>query len=216
LVDLSQAHRYYADKVDPWELLWVHFGGYGCDDYYHLLGADQNPLMRPVDLTETDAQFRHLFHLFRKRPLGLEALASCAITRILTELVVARAQAGGEVQALHPTPYPDVIRHSIAFLDAHYFEPLQLDDIAQEATLSSFHFARLFKRSTGLSVMEYLLQVRLRMARHLLLQTAMPVSEIAEKCGFADASYFSRIFKRTHDATPTAYRSRKPDKSDST
>lgn len=206
LLDLSLAHRYYADPQDPWELLWVHFDGTGCSDYFRLLGADDNPVLQTANRSETEEQFRQLFKLFRHRPCGLEALASCAITHILTQLIVARAEAGAELASLQSLPYPDVIRHSIAYLEANYQYPLQLEEIAQQVTLSPFHFARLFKRTTGSSVMEYLLRIRLRMAKHLLTQTAMPVSEIADKCGFADPSYFSRTFKRWEGATPSEFR----------
>ncbi|MCY0876767.1 MAG: AraC family transcriptional regulator [Firmicutes bacterium] len=206
LLDLSLSHRYYADRDDPWELLWVHFDGANCSDYFHLLSAFANPVLRTGDMAETEAQFRELFTLFRHQPPGLEALASLAITHILTQLVVTRIQAGMEPQALPSPPYPDAIRHSIAYLEANYQNPLQLEEIAQQVTLSPFHFARLFKRATGSSVMEYLLRIRLRMAKHFLSQTAMPVNEIAEKCGFADPSYFSRTFKRWEGTTPSEYR----------
>lgn len=206
LLDLSQAHRYYADVQEPWEVLWVHFDGVGCSAWYSLLSAGDNPVFAVADPDEVESQCRQLVRLFRKRPVGMEALASSAITRILTQIAVAREASGVPAREPQAPPYPDGIRHGIAYIEAHYSETLSLEDIATHATLSPFHFARLFKRTTGQSVMEYLLRTRLHMARHLLTQTALPVHEVAEKCGFADPSYFSRTFKRFEGHTPSAYR----------
>ena len=63
-----------------------------------------------------------------------------------------------------------------------------------------------FKKVTGFSPIDYLLQVRLSKAAELLLKTELPVSEIAQKCGFHDSNYFSRQFRKRYAAAPKNYR----------
>ena len=66
----------------------------------------------------------------------------------------------------------------------------------------------LFKRQTGLSPNDYLLRFRIRKAQELLVQTDLPVREIARRIGMPDSGYFSIMFKRQTGHTPTTYRER--------
>ncbi|WP_266182060.1 helix-turn-helix transcriptional regulator [Dyella humicola] len=84
-------------------------------------------------------------------------------------------------------------------------EKMTLQDIADAACMSRFHFARLFRRSTGYSPMEYLLQVRLEQAKALLRLRAMRISDIAVEIGFADQSHLTRHFRRAVGMTPLQY-----------
>ena len=93
-------------------------------------------------------------------------------------------------------------------LDAIYGrlgEKITLQDIADAAFMSRFHFARLFRRSTGYSPMEYLLHARLEQAKALLRQGTTPISDIAAVIGFADQSHLTRHFRRTVGVTPLQY-----------
>lgn len=94
-----------------------------------------------------------------------------------------------------------MIRHSHAHPD------LSLDDLARTAHLSKDHFGRLFKNEFKLSPMRYLLQLRLRRARNLLLKSELSIKQIAQTVGFNDPLYFSRAFQRIMKTSPTAVRS---------
>lgn len=84
-------------------------------------------------------------------------------------------------------------------------EKITLQDIADAACMSRFHFARLFRRSTGYSPMEYLLHTRLEQAKAWLRQGIMPISDIATAIGFADQSHLTRHFRRAVGTTPLQY-----------
>ena len=100
----------------------------------------------------------------------------------------------------------------LAFLQAHYREKLTLDQVAQAASVSRNTCLACFRRVLGLSPMEYLLNHRLEQACHLLLTTHWPVSQVAEACGFGDASYFGKAFRKKTGVSPARYRARqRPD-----
>lgn len=84
-------------------------------------------------------------------------------------------------------------------------EKVTLQEIADAACMSRFHFARLFRRSTGYSPMEYLLRTRLATAKAMLRQGTMPICDIALAIGFADQSHFTRRFRRAVGLTPLQY-----------
>ncbi|MCX7594087.1 MAG: AraC family transcriptional regulator [Fischerella sp.] len=88
----------------------------------------------------------------------------------------------------------------------HLAEDLLLGSMAREVGMSRYHFARLFKQSTGLSPYQYVIHCRIERAKMLLLQTKLKISEVASMVGFADQSQFTRHFKRLLGVTPKEIR----------
>lgn len=83
---------------------------------------------------------------------------------------------------------------------------LSLGEIADAANLSPYHFARAFKRSTGLSPHQYVLRRRIERAKDLLRNTDLPVGEVSRRVGFASPSHFSQQFRRIVGAAPSSLR----------
>ena len=100
------------------------------------------------------------------------------------------------------------IRHRcVEMMEDRLYENVSLAELAGEFRLSPFHFARLFKEATGFPPHEYQLQLRVRRAQKLLLQTPRrTVAEIACELGFADESHLRRHFKRIVGMTPGQFR----------
>jgi len=72
---------------------------------------------------------------------------------------------------------------------------------------SRFHFARLFKKTTGVSPWNYALQLKIDKAKELLLSTGRSVKEVAGEVGFDDPNYFCRIFRKKTGVPPSRFRS---------
>lgn len=94
----------------------------------------------------------------------------------------------------------------LEFIDTHADSDVSLDAIAAEACLSRYHFVRAFKRSTGLTPLAYVNNVRLDRAKRLLRDTRHTVDDIAATLNYSSASNFSRMFKRAVGQTPGNYR----------
>jgi AraC-like DNA-binding protein len=94
--------------------------------------------------------------------------------------------------------------------DAHYAEPLEVDDLARAAGLSKAHFSREFRRTFGESPYVYLLTRRLERAAALLRNTDHSVAEICLEVGLQGVGSFTTSFKRMYGMTPTAYRAGAP------
>jgi len=101
-------------------------------------------------------------------------------------------------------------RHQLArvidFVHAHFSQDIPLSALADVAGLSPYHFARLFKQSTGRAPHQYLVQVRVERAKGLLLHSGESITSIAVRVGFCDQSHFATHFKRTYGVTPRAFR----------
>jgi AraC family transcriptional regulator len=81
-----------------------------------------------------------------------------------------------------------------------------LAELAADVGLSTFHFARAFKASTGLPPHQQLLALRLEKARELLEMSDLTVTEISAEVGYSDPGYLARLFRKHVGATPAAYR----------
>jgi AraC-like DNA-binding protein len=94
----------------------------------------------------------------------------------------------------------------VEYINHHIAEDIILDRICAACYLSKYHFCRLFKEKLGLTVMEYILKTRIAMAKELLCEAKMSVTEISEACGFSSASFFSRTFKNEVGMSPLQYK----------
>ncbi len=98
------------------------------------------------------------------------------------------------------------LTRACAYVLAHYPQRIALADLARQAHLSASQLQREFRRLFGMTPGEYILKIRLHMARRELEQTAHPVGRIALDCGFYDQSHFTRMFRADTGLRPLDYR----------
>lgn len=101
---------------------------------------------------------------------------------------------------------PSAVAAALAWLKAHFHEPVTAAGLAARAGMPAGRFARISKRLLGLSPQQLIHQTRLQAAATLLESTALSVAEIAVACGFTDHSAFTRAFKSALGHTPTRHR----------
>ncbi len=105
-----------------------------------------------------------------------------------------------------PSEYENKLRNMLLFIHTHYSEKLSLAEIASSASLSAREAQRCFQRVLHQSPSEYLIAYRLNHAKKMLLETNDSITEIAFRCGFSDAPYFSKTFRKDTGMTPKEYR----------
>ena len=99
-----------------------------------------------------------------------------------------------------------VLRRSVEFMEARLEGNLRLSELAHEAGLSTSHFLRSFRQSTGKTPYQFLLQRRVERAQTLMRDRRTSLSEIALASGFADQHHLARVFRRITGLTPSSYR----------
>ncbi|MFD9894014.1 helix-turn-helix transcriptional regulator [Amycolatopsis sp. NPDC059027] len=105
-----------------------------------------------------------------------------------------------------PYPVPPPVLQAISSMQARYFEPITLTDLASEVFVSPFHFSRVFARATGVTPGRFLTAVRLFEAKRLLLTTSLTVSDIVCSVGYSSVGTFTSRFTQAVGMTPTQYR----------
>lgn len=98
----------------------------------------------------------------------------------------------------------------ISYIESHLEEPLSLNDLADLTNYSISHIARVFKEETNDTLNHYILEKRLQKARYLL-DSSIPITEIAQMTGFNSYSYFYRAFKKAYKVSPETWRKRVTD-----
>lgn len=111
----------------------------------------------------------------------------------------------------NPLYIADMLK-TIHYIHDHYQEPISVSKLAQMLHVSPNYYAILFRKVTDFNFTDFLTGIRMYHACRLLRETALPISYIADSCGFSDAAYFSKIFKQFYQITPRQYRAAKGDK----
>ena len=94
-----------------------------------------------------------------------------------------------------------------SYIQRSYGNPrLSLQDISRHVGISNSHFCTLFRRETGVTINQYITEVRLERARKLLRETTDSVTRVSALCGYTDNNYFGRLFHKTYGMTPMEYR----------
>jgi len=92
------------------------------------------------------------------------------------------------------------------YLNQHFEKAISLANVANLANMTEVSFSRFFKRHTGNSFIDHLIEIRLGHASRLLIDTHLPINQIAFNCGFNNMSNFNRIFKKKKGCTPKEFR----------
>jgi AraC family transcriptional regulator len=126
------------------------------------------------------------------------ALASYLVRHYSTAHSIGESSRGGIA--------PAVLRRCIELMEASLDRNLRLSELAREAGLSTSHFLRSFRQSTGKTPYQFLLQRRVERARALMRDHRVSLTEVALASGFADQHHLARVFRQITSMTPTSYR----------
>ncbi len=110
------------------------------------------------------------------------------------------------VQTYSREHYSGVVRDVLNYVDFHYMEPLNLESLAARSAVNKNYLSTRFHKEVGMTVTDYINLTRVRRSLKLLSGTNLSMPEVAERCGFSDANYYSRTFKKIHGTTPNEYR----------
>jgi two-component system response regulator YesN len=111
-----------------------------------------------------------------------------------------------QVEKVYIPEVSPIIMEAIRYMKENHQKELTLDDIAKYCHLSRFHFSHLFKKEVGLRVMEFFNKLKIDKSLYYLERTDLTIKEIANLTGFQDSNYYSRLFKKYKQTSPSEYR----------
>lgn len=132
----------------------------------------------------------------------VDSVASFLAYHLLEHYCVGKHTITKNTKAL---PHKD-LRLVVDYINAHLDHNIGLTQLASLVDVSRYHFARLFKQSTGVSPHQYLIERRLERATGLLVSTKLAIAEIAERSGFSSHSHLCLAFRQHLSVSPDKYR----------
>jgi len=196
-------YQYYRNAPEqPWELVWIHFNGSSSPAYYERFASSGSPVLPLSGESRIPGILGEIVALSERKTLQSELYGSRLIVDLLTELLLSVQNRDSASAPGIPSLIRGVMRH----YDRHYGERLTLDGVSSAFAVDKYHLSKEFKRHTGFSPNEYLINTRITRAKELLRYTDMPVSEIAAGVGVENVSHFINLFRQRETLTPLAYR----------
>lgn len=98
------------------------------------------------------------------------------------------------------------IKHIKQYVAEHLSEHITLDQVAESVHLSAQYCCTIFSKYMGQTLFDFITRQKVEYAKSLIITSRLPLAEIAERCGFADYNYFSRVFKNITGITASQYR----------
>ncbi len=204
-INLSEPHKFYPHKKEPFEIQWIYTGGKALDWYYQIITGKTRFLFNLADKSEIPGLIEEVFNLYADKDPYFEMKTSCLISKLLTELYI-ESMNGIKTRQDQNSEYPDPVKTVIDFIEQNYFRKISLDELASITYLSPYYLLRLFKKHTGYTPGEYTNRYRLDFGKKLLLKPDLTIEQIALNLGFNTHSYFSKIFKKSSGFTPEQFR----------
>ncbi|MBA3988625.1 MAG: AraC family transcriptional regulator [Idiomarina sp.] len=197
------AHSYQASPQAPWSIYWAHFAGELVDQYMQYIGIEENSSAPVVQLANWRALLPDVTQLLNLQHKRLTTERALLAANLLQKLLI-------QLPAMRADKQPKQVDFSLTtlerFMSDNMHRHLELQDFAQFAGLSTFHFSKKFRLLTGTSPMRYFNQLKVHEAQRMLLETNHTVRQIGHTLGFDDAYYFSRLFKKFTGVSPIQFR----------
>lgn len=199
LIDCYKPHSYYSEK--GCESIWCHFDGPLARTYYELAESHHGNVFSITDSCPTVKKLMAVYRTFAEKRIIKEALLSKQLTDLLTYILLDPPKHSSEIND------GERIEEMLSYMNEHFDEQVTVRELADLAMLSPYHFIRVFKKETGFTPHEYLVNIRISTAKYMLKNTRMAVKDICYNTGFLSESAFCASFKKKTGVTPAQYRS---------
>lgn len=187
--------RAFQKPEDPLSVYAVHF-----------LPADMKECIGFSSRSVKVDQPLFLLELFHR--LNREISTASPISLVWFEAVLAEFKRNSMKSDHSGSMYSCEIRDICSRIRNNPSDSWKISDFAKHIPLSQDHFIRVFKKETGVTPGQYVLEQRLEMAQHLLVESNLTIQRISELCGFDSLPWFSRLFRQKKNITPGMYRRR--------
>jgi AraC-like DNA-binding protein/mannose-6-phosphate isomerase-like protein (cupin superfamily) len=203
----GELFSYQADEHRPWHYVWVAFVGHGVHALMDSLGVSrEEPVLSGGLNPKVRSYYDQLHNCFQSEFLPeLSNLEAGGWVRLLLQQFGLAKRQREIVKPASDTVIDNVMKQAIQYLTLQFTRPISIEHMSNMLGYHRTHLCKLFKQTTGLSPMQYLLKIRMERAE-LLLATPMTIDQIASSVGFGDALYFSKKFRRWRGQSPSEYR----------
>ena len=168
--------------------------------FYNYLSGELPLILKTKNAPYFESQFQKLLNTWNSKKSGFKLEAKARLYSLASEFF-----SEFSASMIRTSDYERIIPVK-RFIDENYIEQITLSTLTDISGMSETSMRRLFYRVFGISPIEYKNELRLMKAKDLLLTGVYSIAEISEMCGFEDANYFSRLFKKYNGISPLKYK----------
>ena len=186
----------YFQKTDGETLIVVHFINYSFDksNKIEVLSLDISQQAEEI--------FRKMYHSWTEKKPGYRHECTSLLYHLL--YIINGSMKKDTLSSVHMNEH---MKAAVNFIHQNYKkQQISIEELAKTASVSQSYFRREFKKIYSVPPGQYIINLRLEYASQLLQSRLYTVSEVAEKSGFSDVKYFSRLFKRRFSKSPSEYK----------
>lgn len=193
----------HSTSQDLWSLSWVHFNGPTAANIYQKY-RERGGLttFHPDNLSTYLSIFTDLYNIVSGSSYIRDMEINTGLSKLLS-LLMADSWHPEEAQ---PGTKKTTLTEIRNYLDENYNKKIALDDLAERYFINKYYLSRIFKEQFGVTIMDYLLSVRITHAKNMLRFTDKSAEEIGISCAIGDVYYFSRVFKKVEGISVREYR----------
>ncbi|NEW09207.1 AraC family transcriptional regulator [Paenibacillus sp. SYP-B3998] len=203
----GELFTYTADADQPWHYAWVAFTGRAASTTLSAIGVTpEHPIISRNRIRSIRHFYRRIRSSFQQSEYAaLEDLQGSGWLRLLLSELGQVNRNRLTVKPAHESDIQRQVGQAIRYLELQYTQLVSIDELAHMLGYHRTYLCKMFKKSTGLSPMQYLFKIRMERAQQLLA-TSMTIDQVASSVGFNDALYFSKQFRKWRGIAPSVYR----------
>ncbi len=203
LIEPGHVTTYSADQQNPWEYVWIEFGGLRANECMQTAGlSNENPVYIP-DSSEGGEEVREELEYIATQhdasSIELIGHLYLLMDKLRKHSTARRQIQGGKLSEFY-------VREAMNYIEQNYARDIKIEDIARRCNLERSYFGKLFKKVLGQSPQEFLIRFRMAKASDMLITTNRSIGDIGEAIGYPNLLHFSRAFKSVYGMSPRDYR----------
>ncbi len=205
---IPHSHKTHQSTKN-WEILWVQFNGICAHGYYTQCMTNSPRVIKTQENLQIPKFLKKLLAINKTRSVGNEIVSSQILTNLLTEILFCANSILSSKICI-----PDYIKIALSDIDLNFAKELNLEYFSEKLHISKYYFAKEFKKYTGYSPIDYIINTRLNHAKEYLKYSHLAVSDISEIVGFGSACHFISSFRQKVGITPLQFRKQYSHKSE--
>lgn len=196
----GERFRFSSDAEEPWEFYWTGFGGSICEEILSTVNISQEQFaVHGLSEEASRAMSAIMEQLSDNNTDRLSVIGNLLL--IFSQIGHLQGKRRKKVDARK-----DIVPMAVRFIESYYFMHLDVDMLCEYVQYSRSYLSRLFNNELGITIPEYINQVRINHAKELFEQTLLSVQEVSASVGIIDSFYFSKTFKKLVGVSPNQYK----------
>lgn len=206
LIEPGYINTYYADRDNPWEYVWLEFGGLRAKECVELAGlSHKSPVYQISEPEYSEKIISQMLAIVKSQNASsmeligyLYLFMDCLIKYSVSQ----KQLQGGKLSEFYA-------REAVVYIEHNYAQNITVEDMARKCKLDRSYFGKVFKKVVGQSPQEFLIHYRMAKAADALIIDNASIGDIGISVGYPNLLHFSRAFKSVYGMSPREYRQKK-------